>query len=166
MESFETPYTIEGRDYIISIFVTSKVSTSNIAGKTGQSAEAGDFMNDITSAGVDFAVPLFRALDRGDNGEVLNKSETLKFLCGLNDQQIQKMIDAYRTGSFKKAMKYLYKIQEKDLSTASRDQFVALAEEFYKRYNEALNSGSTSFEFGGGNFGFRPHSDVPLPFDI
>lgn len=166
LEAFETKYQFYGATYMINIFVTSKVAMSNIAGKTGQEAEPEDFFADISEAGVDFAVAMFRASDKGDLTGAYYKRQGLKSITGLKDEQVTKLMELYEKGSFKNAMRYLYKLKEADINIVSRDQFVALAEEFYKRYNEALDAGIRSFDFHGGNFGFRPNSDVPMPFDI
>ena len=103
LESFETTYAIEGIDYVISIFVTSKVSMSNIAGKTGELADPEEFMNDITMAGVDFAVPMFRALDRGDLFSANKSARSLTLFCGLTDDQAIKLAQTYQTGSDRKS---------------------------------------------------------------
>lgn len=168
LDAVDGSYAFMGTSYKVNLFVMSKVAMKNIAGKTGGLADPEDFMNDLYVSSATDLVELLLYLKENPNLDALGKKihmSTFKHNSSLSDEQIQSLVDVFEKSSIENVARLFYKLKGNDIHMLSRDQFVALFKEFYEQAIAARKAGRP-FDFHGGNFGFRPKSDVPLPFDI
>ena len=151
-------------DVYLYLYVVSKVEQKNIGGKTGKTHSIHDFMLDLEIMGIPELCVYLKHIDKGT--ETGNERKEFKMMTQIKEPELDKLVEIYKSGSLKKTLRYLHSVAGHRLRVSSKEQFVSLAKELIERYKEAVATGREHFDFKGENVGFRPNSDVLLPFDI
>jgi len=158
----------------VSVFVYSKVSSTTYSGKqAGSTMTTDDAFNDFQdSESEQFMRGLYQ-----QQRDPTNSARILALLryaivniapnTSVKDQTelASKIIQAFVGGGVKAAAGVFYKFAQPKIQHLSKEQYIALCEEYFKHYSTSMKQG-TPFDFHGGNFGFRQNSDMPASFDI
>lgn len=175
LEAFDNKGKINLAKVETCVFVMSKVSMENIAGKTGKSATTDELFKDMENS---FAINTLEELvnlkllnDRPDKDSpdvkkaIDNRMKTLKVNSTMNTIDFYKFVNIFQKGTLEDVAKFFYKVKQDKFQHLSRDQFVFFFKEIYQQFLAALATGR-SVDLHAGNLGFRPKSDVPISFDI
>lgn len=165
------------KNYTLYIFIISKVAVKNVSGKKkGRAATPEEFLGDLYASGVttllegivdyNFRTPEQKKHQK-EEGYSLRES-VWQFEYFINHHGIEtflKLMKIAKHSTVENLAKAFYKIKESTISYCSRDQYIFLVKEYYRQILAAKKDGRRP-DFHGGNFGFRPKSDIPLSFDV
>jgi len=164
--------------YTLNIFIIAKVSTSTVAGnkKDGREASTDDYLDDLHETGAATFLSGLAEYRNEDKAKLKEMEESgtpiINYYWQFRDIESKYGIDFLRkllliveNSTIDNVARVFYKRSRNMISFLSRDQYVGMCKEYYRQlYLAARDKRRTDFH--GGNFGFRPNSDVPIVFDI
>ena len=157
------------QEFDVSAIILSKVSTSMHSGKTGKITSVSSLRNDIYPY-----IDLTTSFIRGGPNTTGYK------LYGYSMDEMIRIYEQFYRIPKKDFYAKLYETIDEDydkededpnilhFEILSKSQFVAIMMEAYKQANKHydIHGNFETFDFHGGNFGFRPRSEEPISFDI
>lgn len=173
LEAFDHKHKFGGSTATICVFVMSKVSMENIGGKSGKTITSDEAFREMEKVwainALEHMATLRNLYDQPDSPQVQEAiKNTLKYLhmnSGMRTDQFNKLVHIFKSSTIENVAKYFYGEKKDKFEHLSRDQFVGLFKEIYEQMLSSVKAGR-SVDLHGGNFGFRPKSDVPISFDI
>jgi hypothetical protein len=177
LDVFEGVFKPSIKSYYIYIFIIAKVATNNYAGKRGgKAATPEDFYDDLYHSSMNLLLEgIWEHNNRTEwqkERDKLSKIPAYRssyyfkaFARRYGDAELLKMLKIAKYSTIENLARAVYSLGSAFIKHSSREQFVLLSKEYYKQYSFSKENDS-AFDFHGGNFGFRPKSDVPLSFDV
>jgi hypothetical protein len=156
----------------ISATIMAKASETGISGKTGKPMTADDVMVDIMRTKIQYLIKdiidYYNASD-----DKYRKSAifiTMKNKIPASDYTLDRIEDLLNRKDTKNLFRILYMVfnNSNRIRSLSEEQFIGISLQLFKISNEAYTKKGqhTTLDLHGGNFGFRPNSDIPIFFDI
>ena len=156
----------------ISATIMAKASETGISGKTGKPMTADDVMVDIMRTKVQYLIKdIIDYYNSSD--DKYRKSAiliTMKNKIPASDHTLDRIEDLLNRKDTKNLFRILYMVfnSSNRIRSLSEEQFIGISLQLFKIIEEAYNKKGqhTTLDLHGGNFGFRPNSDIPIFFDI
>lgn len=164
-----------GEKLFVSATVMAKASEFGTSGKTGRAMSTENVMNDIMRTRVKYIimniVDYKHALDAPYKRSIANRvALRISEVATVSNYEKERIEQLLKNGDNKNLFRLIYSILNNNnlFNYLSEEQFVGICLQLYKIMDEsfAKTGHHATLDLHGGNFGFRPNSDIPIFFDI
>lgn len=167
--------TDNGEKLFVSATIMAKASETGTSGKTGKVMTTENVMSDLMRTRAKYIimniVEYSHALDGPYKRSIANRvSLRVAEVATVSDYEKERIAQLLKNGDNKNLFRLIYSILDKNnlFHYLSEEQFIGICLQIYKIMDEAFAKKGyhVVLDLHGGNFGFRPNSDVPIFFDI